>query len=246
MNERTHASRRITQFSPVRQLACTLAIGCTLIIVPLLGAQTCVGLPAPDAGRVQLGAGYASRPETDQYALSAGGVSASLFGQLATTTSNYDGTTDFALQGSANLGLRVPLSTGRLLELCPIVSGALGGIFRHPEDRPPSEPSRRAERIASTREARAGLALGYRVKVGRRFTVIPSLSANVAHASLRQPNTGFSISDTYGLMGVSVGLVMGPRFTAHPYVWLPVGLEGAPRTVGLAYTVSLWPRRTSI
>jgi hypothetical protein len=179
MRESTQASRRTRRLPQYQQSAYLLAIGCTLIAAPVLGAQTCVGLPGPEGGRVQLGAGYASTPGTDQFTVGVGGVGSSLFGGVATTTTNYDGTFGYAWQGSAGLGYRVPLATGSRLELCPIVSGALGGIFSDPYNRPPSDPPKRAEQIATTRSARAGVAAGYRVPVSRSFTVIPSLSANV-------------------------------------------------------------------
>lgn len=252
MHGRTYASRRSKQLSPVRQRAitlvmrCALAMSCILIGVPVAYAQTCVGRPGPEGGRVQLGADYASTPGTDQTAVSIGGVGSRLFGQVATITTNYDGTSGYAWQAAASLGFRVPLATGSRLELCPIVSGAFGDIVSDPYNRPPNEPPRRRESIASTRGAIAGVAVGYRVSVRRGFTVIPSVSANVAHASLRQTNVDVTNSNTYGLMGVSVGVLMGTRFTASPYVWVPVGLDGAKRSVGLAVTLSLWQKRSAL
>lgn len=243
MRDSTPASHRIERLRAFRHGACALAIGGTLIGAPVVGAQTCVGLPGPEGGRVQLGVGFSSTRGTDLVSVGVGGVGSSLFGQVATTTINYDGTPAYASQGSANLGYRVPLATGSALELCPLVGGAVGGIYDPSHNRPPGERSRRAETIASTRGARAGVAVGYRVRVNRAFTVIPSLNANVAHASLRQSDLELNNSVNYGMIGLSVGLMMGTRFTAHPYVWVPVALEGGTRWVGLAATVSLWQKR---
>lgn len=204
----------------------------------IVGAQTCVGLPGPEGGRIQLGAGYASTTGASQFTVYAGGVGSSLFGQASTTTANYDGWRGWVQTEGVSAGYRLPIGTRGTTELCPLVGGSLGKIVNEGVSEADGE-----RRVASTRGASVGVSLGYRVYTSNTFAVIPGLSARFMHASLRHDDIELEHSNNYGLMRFSIGLVLGTRVTAYPSVSVPVGLEGANRSLGLAFTWSLRPKK---
>ncbi len=231
------ALSRSMHFGRHRKRTFLLATVAALMGPSVMYAQTCVGLPGPEGGRIQLGGGYTSSRGVSQFGVYAGGVGSSLFGQASTTTVNYDLSRAYAVVYGASLGYRVPLGTDSTLELCPVVSGSAGGIV---------ENSDAKSLLASTRGGSAGLSLGYRWNVGRSYAVIPSLRAGFVHSSLRRNDIQLTNSVTYGLLSASASVVMGNRFTAYPSVSIPFGIDGATRSWGLAFTLSLWQRKRAL
>lgn len=222
---------------------CVIAAVCALVSPSLVGAQTCLGLPGPEGGRIQLGAGYMSSADASQFGLSAGVVSSRFLGQLSTATVNFDALRGYARAEGVSLGYRLPIGTRGRTEMCPVVDGSLGEIVSRGNDPRNVEEFNNPRRIALTRGASAGVSLGHRMQASNSFAVVPAVSASYVHSAVRQDQLELRNSINYGSMRFSVGLLLGTRFTASPSVSVPFALDGASRSLGLAFTVGLKPKK---
>ncbi len=218
------------------QLFLTVAV-ITSLSGPLVAeAQTCIGLPGPESGTVQLAGGFASTKGVSQFTVSAGGVGANVFGGASLGSVSYDDLNGTTLLVGAGAGYRLPLGTGGTTELCPVVGGRLG---IGPNDIEGSGVD------ASTRGASVGVSLGHRIAAGNDVAVIPNVVAGFTYSSVRFTDgvDDLENSESSAVFGVGVGFVLGKQFTAQPSVSIPIGRENSDPVFGISFTLSLGSKR---
>lgn len=204
----------------------------------VVDAQTCVGLPDPEGGRLQVGLGLASAEAVNQRLLTVGAVTSTVFVQSTGVVVDHD---DRLLSGavdSLSIGYRLPMGDGKKLEVCPVVAGSWGELNDFVFRTAGAQPVR--ERVASTRSVAAGLSLGYRLVASDAFTVIPALRASYVNSSTRLEGSESRSSTNYGLVMLSAGLALRERFTVYPVVSVPAGGEGVGASWGVSFTLSFW------
>lgn len=198
-------------------------------------AQVCLGRPSHEAGNIQLGGGYSGAQGVSQFGVSAAGLSRVAFGQASLGSISYDDFDGSTLVIGASGGYRLPIGSSGNAELCPVVGGFLG---MGPNDIEGSGVD------ASLRGANVGVSLGYRLSSGADVAVIPTFSAGFAYSSFKLTDGTDSLedSDTYGIVGMGVGLVLGRQVTALPSVSIPLGLEDSDPVLGITFILSLGRR----
>lgn len=205
-------------------------------------AQICVGRPGPESGRIQLGLGHWSAERQSSFSNSFGGVTSSMFGQLSNSTVRFDGSGDELSLLGADLGIRLAVGESGRTELCPTVGGSVGEAHTLIVTGP-GMASR--VRLASTRSASVGVAVGSRIRVTEGLAVTPALRARYVHFAFDFDALDVESSTNYGEFTFSTGLVVGTRLTISPAISRRVGVDRANTSWGIAVTLSLWSNTPS-
>ncbi len=234
-------STRIAEQLMNQSVVCIVATVLALVAPCVAGAQTCEGRPGPENGRIQLGLGLATTENAKERATYIGGVGSSLFGNATGVISDYDNSSRSDFAQTATVGYRRPIGTSGNTELCPIVGGSIGEV----QTLIPTAPfSVRRQRIARTRSANVGVSLGHRIPVNAALTAIPAVRANFVRSTFDNEVSNMSVSDSYGVVTMSTGIVLVTHFTLSPVLSFPIGLEGASTRWGFAFNASFWRKKS--
>lgn len=233
-------STRIAERLMNQSVVCIVATVLALVAPCVAGAQICEARPGPDNGRIQLGLGRASTEGVNERTTYIGGVGSTLFGNTTGVIFDYDnsGRTDYAQ--TATVGYRRQIGTSGNTELCPLVGGSIGEVQTLIRTAPFSV---RQQRIARTRSANVGVSLGHRIPVNAALTAIPAVRVNFVRSTFDNEVSNVNVSNNYGAVTMSAGLVLVTHFTFSPEVSFPIGLEGASTRWGLAFTASFWRKK---
>jgi len=215
-------------------LTAVLLVG--LLAAAPASAQVCAGRPGADVGNVLLGAGYSSANGTSGFDVGITGLGERAFGAATIGSISYDDFSGSTTMVGGSLGYQLSVGTSGRAQLCPTFSGALGF---GPNDIEGTGVD------ASTRSVGAGVTWGFRATESADFALIPTIGAGVAYASVKLTDgvDELTESDSYGLIDVGLGIVLGRQFAATPFITIPVGLEGADPTIGLTISLSIGKRR---
>lgn len=96
-----------------------------------------------------------------------------------------------------------------------------------------------------TRAFNFGLSLGFDALRSDRLRVVPALSAGFVYAATIFDATGGSttVDDTYGVAGLTLGLVLNDQLAIRPTVSVPFGVDGAEASYGIGFTLNYGGRR---
>lgn len=87
-----------------------------------------------------------------------------------------------------------------------------------------------------------GVSLGYEAVVSQTLSVVPTGSGSLVYQDLNA-DAGIggeaSESETYGMIGLGLGLIVNDLFGFGPSVSFPVGLDGGDTRFGLSATVGI-------
>jgi hypothetical protein len=214
-----------------------LAVAAAMILVTAeASAQVCSGGLGRDAGAFQLGGSYSSTKGSSTLLGSATGIGERAFGSAGVGTISYD---DFAGSTTALggvVGYQVPVGNGGRAQLCPTAELTLGF---GPKDIEGSGVD------ASSNSLGLGLSVGYAVQSSSQVSVIPFASAGFARTSFKLSYEGESesVSDSFGVIGFGVGLVINKQFVIRPNVSIPVGLEDSDPIVGIGVVLALGQKK---
>lgn len=197
-----------------------------------VAAQTCAGRPGADAGAAQVGGQFESATGGSTFGVGAGGIGRQMFGAATLSSTSYDDFDGSTLSIGGFVGYQLSLGTPGKAQLCPTASASLGF---GPND---------IEGLgvdASTRSASFGAAFGFRASQSPQFTLIPTADFSLVYSSIKLTDGVDSIedSDSFGLLSLGVGLILGRQFSAHPYVAIPFGLEGADPSFGVTFALAV-------
>lgn len=200
-----------------------------------LGAQACLGNPSFSVHHLQVAAGAAFDESATSFAGTFVGGSETLFTGLSLGGATYDGISGASLLAGISGGFQVPVSSGSA-QVCPIV----GATFSFgPSDFDGSGTNFRSQAY------NFGLAAGGELFRAERLAVVPSLSLGFVYTAATATGllTNSTETDTYGVAGAAIGLVLGDRLSVRPSVSIPIGLEGADPVFGIGFALNYGGRR---
>jgi hypothetical protein len=200
-----------------------------------LGAQACLGNPSFSVNHLQVAAGAAFDESATSFAGTFVGGSETLFTGLSLGGATYDGISGASLLAGISGGFQVPLSSGNA-QVCPLVGATFGF---GPSDFDGSGTNFRSQAY------NFGLAAGGELFRAERLAVVPSLSVGFVYTAATATGllTNSTETDTYGVAGAAIGLVLGDRLSVRPSVSIPIGLEGADPVFGIGFALNYGGRR---
>jgi hypothetical protein len=183
-----------------------------------LSAQVCVGGPSRDHGPFQLEAAYSSANGTSTMQVGANRLGQRAFGGAFIGSASYDDLDGSTTIFGGSAGYRVPVGQASRTELCPTVGFGLG---TGPNDIEGSGVD------VATNTMNVGVSIGRSVSTGGGVALIPFASAGLARTALKFSFDGDSetISESYGMIGLGVGLLVSNKFAIRPSIAIPVGQE---------------------
>jgi hypothetical protein len=208
-----------------------LSLALPLCLTAQAAAQTCVGMPSFSTGHMQVSGGAQFADGANSFGGSFGyGTSNGLYGKAGIGTTSYD-----AFDGSSfdlNLagGYQIKLQH-RAAEVCPIASLSLGS---GPNDVLGSGVD------LSNRTLAFGASVGGSVGRNPQVRILPNASFQFANtrATVDDGTTSVSGSQSYGLLTLGTGFVFNSRYSLNPSINIPMGLDGASTSFGLAGAIN--------
>lgn len=200
-----------------------------------LGAQACLGNLSFSVNHLQIAARAAFDESATSFAGTFTGGSETLFTGLSVGGATYEGISGASLLAGISGGFQVPLSSGSA-QVCPIVGATFGF---GPSDFDGSGTNFRSQTY------NFGIAAGGELFRAERLAVVPSLSVGFVYTAATATGllTNSTETDTYGVAGAAIGLVLGDRLSVRPSVSIPIGLEGADPVFGIGFALNYGGRR---
>lgn len=216
-------------------LLSSLVVVAAFVAPAALQAQACLGNPSFSTNHLQVGAGASFDKSSTSFGGNFVGGSETLFAGIGLGGATYDGVEGSTLTASGSLGFQVPLSSGSA-QVCPIASAVFGF---GPSD---------FDGLGTDFSSRAftfGLSAGAELFRSERVRLVPALSIGFAYAAGIFDGVGGQTTetDTYGLAGAAVGVVLSERLSVRPSVSFPIGLDGADPVFGIGFALNYGGRR---
>jgi hypothetical protein len=216
-------------------LIAAIALAAAVVVPGALEAQACLGNPSFSTNHLQVNAGASFAPSTTTFGGEFVGGSESLFTGLTAGGATYDGISGATLLAGIRAGFQVPVTSGTM-QVCPVVGAEVGF---GPADVGGDRSDFRSRAVTF------GLAAGGELLRSDRIAVVPSLSIGFAYTGTTV--TGLlateTETETFGLAGAAVGLVLNDRLSIRPSVSFPIGLEGADPIYGIGFSLNYGGRR---
>ena len=217
------------------RLLSSLFAAAACIAPSVLSAQACLGNPSFSTNHLQVNAGASFDPSTTTFGGEFVGGSETLFTGLTVGGATYDGISGATLLAGARAGFQVPVTNGTW-QVCPIVGAEVGF---GPADLGGDRSDFRSRAFSF------GLATGGELLRSDRIAIIPSLSVGFAYTGTTI--TGLLSTDTetetFGLAGAALGVVLNDRLSVRPSVSFPIGLDGADPIYGIGSSLNYGGRR---
>jgi hypothetical protein len=180
-------------------------------------AQTCMGLASFSTAPMQLTGNGSFSSGVNSFGATVGyGMQSGLWGNLGVSTLSIDGASSHPLSIGAHAGYETAVGKSRnQIHICPNASFAIGNG--------PDAPNFNA----STQDVTLGVNFGTVMGGSNpRMKIIPTAGISWAHTKLSAKNDAGtslgSVSDSYGLAQLGVGLVMNQNISIRPSVDLPL------------------------
>lgn len=195
-------------------------------------AQVCNGTPGVRAGNAILGAGYSKSDGANGFELTLAALGTQAFWRAGIGLVNYDAFSGSTVVLGGSTGYQLPIGATGDAQLCPYVSGSLGF---GPNDINGSGTD------MSTQAIGAGISAGSIVLKAQYLSLIPSVDFGYMYsrAALKNGTNEISESETYGSLGIGLGIVLAQRLTIRPSITIPVGLKEAENVFGINMFLSL-------
>jgi hypothetical protein len=216
-------------------LLSTVVAAAALVAPASLQAQACLGNPSFSTNHLQMGAGASFDKSSTSFGGTFVGGSETLFAGVGIGGATYDGVEGSTLTAGGTLGFQVPLSSGST-QVCPIASATFGF---GPSD---------FDGLGTDFSSRAftfGLSAGGELFRSERIRLVPAVSVGFAYAAgIFDGIAGETTeTDTYGVAGAALGVVLSERLSVRPSVSFPIGLEGADPVFGIGFALNYGGRR---
>lgn len=209
--------------------------GSLMVSLALLGmanapaaAQTCQGLASFTKAPIQVTANGQFTDLSNSFGATVGyGVPAGVYGTVGVSRTSFDGVDASSMGLAARAGYQMAVGKTGQVHVCP---NASFGIGMGPDDDIGGVDG-------SSRSATVGVAVGTTFDASPRMKIVPTAGLSYAYGNTKAENdTGaelFSISDSYGLAQLGVGIILDSHISIRPSVDIPVGLDGSDATFGL-------------
>jgi hypothetical protein len=212
--------------------------GAALGFAATADAQVCNGSASFSNGPYQAVASAAFTDNSKSFGGGLGFGGPGAFGQASIGTTSYDDVDGSSTLVGIGAGFQVALGAQRLAHLCPLAS--VGFAFG-PNNIDLFGDGSVVLDLKET-DFSFGLALGILASRSAQTQVIPTASLSFVSATLKASDDvsgqSDSNSETFGLVGLGLGLVFNQVFTLRPGVAIPFGLDGASTSFGVALGVS--------
>lgn len=211
------------------RLLSAVAIG-VLAAVPGLDAQTCQGAASYRSGPMRVGAGLEFQDGANTYGAAFGfGSPAGPFASVGLGRTEYkdiDGNgTNFAVSG----GYAVDLDPTKTVQLCPLA----GFVYQSG----PDIDTGFGTASTSVHAFALGGSIGGSIPVSPTVAFVPFGGAefDIAQAKVSFGGSSETNSENYTIVTLGAGFVFNRTLTIQPSVHIPMGLEGAKSSFGLAF-----------
>ena len=203
----------------------------TVLASTPLRAQVCAGLASFHDRPIQVGGGAAFSKNGRSLGGFLGAGGPRTFGDLAFGTTHIDAYDASGFTLSAEAGYQISLDKKGVVQLCPgagvgllIGPKNINGLFDYSET-----------------DIRAGALLGGVVARTAQVDVVPTglLEFVHAHGKLQGPSSSSSQSQSFGLVGLGVGLVFRNRVSIRPDISIPFGISGGSTSFGITVAVNV-------
>lgn len=212
-----------------------LAILAAASLPSSLSAQACLGNPSFSVNHLQVAAGAAFDEGATSFTGNFVGGSETLFTGISLGGATYDGISGASFLAGVSGGFQVPLSSGSA-QICPVLGAQFGF---GPADFDGSGTNFRSQAY------NFGLAAGGELFRSERVAVIPSFSLGFVYTAATTTGllTSGTETDTYGIAGAALGLVLSDRLSVRPSISMPLGLDGAEPVFGIGFALNYGGRR---
>lgn len=218
---------------PMRTVLPALAL--TALLPASASAQACLGNASFANNHLQMTGDYTFSSDFDQLGASFVSGSNSVFAGLGLNSYAFQGG-DPNLRISGNVGYQVPVSASDRVQACPLLRVSYGLA---------TDDYNGTGGELTTQSYGFGLALGGTMLQRSRFALVPSVQASVQRDAFTVRG-GFApddFSDTYGLVGVALGLIMNESLSLRPSVQLPLNASFDDPVFGIALALNYGRRR---
>lgn len=197
-------------------------------------AQVCEGRPGSSAGRVALGAAFATANGATEFGVGVTALGAGAYGGATLGRVTYDDFSGSTTTVGGGVGYQVAVGSAGRAQLCPYLTGQLGF---GPNDIEGTGVD------ASVRNLGVGVTWGVVASQSQEVTLIPTVSAGVARASIKFSDgvNDITVSDSYGQLRFGLGVALGRQFAFTPSIIVPLGLDDSDPVFGI--NLSLYLRR---
>lgn len=204
----------------------------TLLPITGAGAQACLGLASLASRPTNLTTSALITDGAKALDVRFGFGSSIAFGGVSAQLVDFDNVDGTAKGIGIDGGLSYLAGASRNVSVCPL--GTLSYT------RNPDVGNTESSETAGT----AGIAIGAVVGSTSSIRFIPfgSLQAAYSRFSVESGNTSGSNSETYGLLGGGMSLVLSPTVLVRPSVTIPLGLDGADPTYGIGLSFAFGSR----
>lgn len=218
---------------PMRAVLPALAL--TALLPASAAAQACLGNASFANNHLQMTGDYTFSSDFDQLGASFVSGSNSVFAGLGLNSYAFRGG-DPNLRISGTVGYQVPVSASGRVQACPLLRASYGLA---------TDDYNGTGGELTTQSYGFGLALGGTMLQRSRFALVPSVQASVQRDAFTVRG-GFApddFSDTYGLVGVALGLVMNESLSLRPSMQLPLNASFDDPVFGIALALNYGRRR---
>jgi len=217
------------------RLLSSVLVAAALLTADTLKAQACLGNPSFSTNHLQVAAGASFDPSTTTFGGEFTGGSETLFTGLTVGGATYENISGGSLLAGVRAGFQVPVTSGTM-QVCPIVGAEFGF---GPADFDGAGTDFRSRAFTF------GLAAGGELFRSERIAIVPSLSMGFAYIGTTATGLLATVTETetYGLAGAAIGLLLNDRLSVRPSVSFPIGLDGADPIFGIGFALNYGGRR---
>lgn len=182
-------------------------------------AQTCMGLASFSNAPVQVAGNGQFTNGINSFGGSIGyGMKSGVWGKAEIGTQSIDGVDSHPMSFGARAGYQMPLARGKA-QVCPTASFT---VANGPDFDDLNQ---------SVQDATLGLSVGTVMGSNPKMKIVPTAGLSYAHDKLSaKDSTGTSlgsVSQSYGLATLGLGLVLNDNISVRPSVDIPLGLDGS-------------------
>lgn len=207
-----------------------------LAIVPLAAqAQVCLGNASFATNHLQMSGSYTTTGDFDELGAAWVSGSSSVFAGLGISSYALDGGDANVRLGGA-LGHQVPVSSKGGMQACPLLRASYGL---------PTDDYNGTGGKLTTQSYGIALAIGGTLMQRARLALVPSVQLGVQRDvfTVKGGLSPSDVSDSYGTVGVALGVVMNEALSLRPSVTFPVSASFDDPILGIGLALNYGRRR---
>jgi hypothetical protein len=208
-----------------RSLVVSLAL-LAIVRAPAV-AQTCQGLASFSTGQMQATGNAAFGNGMDTFGATFGyGQPGGVFGGIGIGTTSIDAFSASSFDLGVAGGYQMTAGKAKKIHVCPVANLGLG--------MGPNDVGGSGVDMSRTMGG-MGVSLGTSLPGGPRMQIVPTGGLDLAYLKVKADNgtTSSSLSETYGVLNLGVGMIFNSQIAVRPGISVPLGLDGGETSFGL-------------